>query len=56
MGRRKKGDDVSGWVVRLRAPFDRKEFPSAASEALNAVVRQELDELWSRLIQKKAQS
>lgn len=50
------GVDVSGWVVRLRAPFDRKEFPSAASEALNAVVRQELDELWSRLIQKKAQS
>lgn len=43
------GAEVDGWVVRLRAPFDRKLFPSAASEALSAVVRQELDELWSRL-------
>lgn len=43
------GDDVDGWVVRLRAPFDRKQFPSAASEALKVLVRQELDELWSRL-------
>lgn len=43
------GPEVDGWVVRLRAPFDRKAFPSAASEALSAAVRQELDELWSRL-------
>lgn len=43
------GPEVDGWVVRLRAPFDRKLFPSAASEALSAAVRQELDELWSRL-------
>lgn len=43
------GDEVDGWVVRLRAPFDRTRFPSAASEALKAVVRQELDELWLRL-------
>jgi len=43
------GAEVDGWVVRLRAPFDRKLFPSAASEALSAAVRQELDELWSRL-------
>jgi ribonuclease P protein component len=43
------GAEVDGWVVRLRAPFDRKQFPSAASEALSAAVRQELDELWSRL-------
>lgn len=43
------GLEVDGWVVRLRAPFDRKLFPSAASEALSAAVRQELDELWSRL-------
>ena len=50
------GVDVSGWVVRLKAPFDRQTFPSAASDALNAVVRQELDELWTRLIQRKAQS
>ncbi len=50
------GVDVSGWVLRLKAPFDRQTFPSAASDALNAVVRQELDELWTRLIQRKAQS
>lgn len=43
------GPEVDGWVVRLRAPFDRKLFPSAASQALSAAVRQELDELWSRL-------
>jgi len=43
------GAEVDGWVVRLRAPFDRQQFPSAASEALSAAVRQELDELWSRL-------
>jgi ribonuclease P protein component len=43
------GADIDGWVVRLRAPFDRKLFPSAASAALQALVRQELDELWSRL-------
>ncbi|MDE2592592.1 MAG: ribonuclease P protein component [Burkholderiales bacterium] len=50
------GVGVSGWVLRLKAPFDRQTFPSAASDALNAVVRQELDELWARLIQRKAQS
>lgn len=43
------GAEVEGWVLRLRAPFDRQQFPSAASEALSAAVRQELDELWSRL-------
>ena len=43
------GPEVDGWVVRLRAPFDRQQFPSAASDALSAAVRQELDELWSRL-------
>lgn len=41
--------EVEGWVLRLRAPFDRQQFPSAASAALAAVVRAELDELWSRL-------
>ena len=44
------GDEVDGWVLRLRAPFDRQQFPSAASPALNALVRQELDELWHRLV------
>lgn len=43
------GADVDGWVLRLRAPFDKQLFPSAASEALKALVRQELDELWQRL-------
>jgi len=43
------GPEVDGWVVRLRSPFDRQQFPSAASAALSAAVRQELDELWSRL-------
>ncbi|MFG6447669.1 ribonuclease P protein component [Roseateles sp. BYS180W] len=37
------------WVVRLRAPFDRKQFPSASSEALAALVRSELRQLLQRL-------
>jgi hypothetical protein len=39
-------------VLRLRAPFDRQQFPSAASEALNRVVRLELDTLWAALCAK----
>jgi ribonuclease P protein component len=31
------------WVLRLRAPFDRIQYPSAASARLRAVVRSELD-------------
>jgi ribonuclease P protein component len=31
------------WVVRLRAPFDRALFVSAASDVLRRAVRQELD-------------
>ena len=38
------------WVVRLRAPFDRAVFPSAASTALQAAVRAELDQLLQRVI------
>ena len=34
------------WVVRLRAPFDRTAFPSAASDALKASVRGELETLF----------
>jgi ribonuclease P protein component len=41
------------WVVRLRAPFDPKEFPSAASDALRAVVRQELQELVAKLLRRQ---
>ena len=33
------------WVVRLRAPFDRAAFPSAASDALRGAARGELDAL-----------
>lgn len=43
------GPEVEGWVVRLKAPFDRQLFPSAASRALSVAVRDELDQLWSRL-------
>lgn len=43
---------LDAWVLRLRAPFDRQQFPSAASEALNRVVRLELDTLWTALCAK----
>ena len=43
------GPDVDGWVLRLKAPFDRQVFHSAASPALNLAVRAELAQLWSRL-------
>jgi ribonuclease P protein component len=33
------------WVVRLRAPFDRTRFVSAASDELKAVARAELEHL-----------
>jgi ribonuclease P protein component len=36
------------WVVRLRAPFDRQAFPSAASDALRAAARDELDGVLAR--------
>ncbi|MEO6410110.1 MAG: ribonuclease P protein component [Burkholderiaceae bacterium] len=36
------------WVVRLRAPFDRAAFPSAASDALKAAARTELRALLVR--------
>ncbi|MGM9516635.1 ribonuclease P protein component [Roseateles sp. DB2] len=47
--------DVAGllppglWVVRLRMPVDRKQFPSAASEPLKALVREELLHLRAKL-------
>lgn len=34
------------WVVRLRAGFDRRAFPSAVSDALRAAARSELAELF----------
>jgi ribonuclease P protein component len=36
------------WVVRLRAPFDRAEFTSAASAALRRVAGTELDAVFDR--------
>lgn len=36
------------WVVRLRAPFDRTEFPSAASQALRHAACGELDAVFGR--------
>jgi ribonuclease P protein component len=33
------------WLVRLRKPFERTQFPSADSSALRAAARSELDQL-----------
>lgn len=35
------------WVVRLRAPFDKTQFPSAASAPLKLAARSELDRLFA---------
>lgn len=40
------------WVIRLRAPFDVRVFPSAASEALREAARLELEQLFSRAVAK----
>jgi ribonuclease P protein component len=34
------------WVLRLRAPFDKAQFPSAASDRLKSAARAELDALF----------
>ena len=39
------------WVVRLRAPFDRKTFASAASDALKQAARVELEQVLARAAQ-----
>jgi ribonuclease P protein component len=44
---------LDGWtgrqiLIRQRGPFDRKQFPSAASDALRAAVRAELDLLFAQ--------
>lgn len=44
---------MDAWVLRLRAPFDKQIFPSAASEALNREVRSELDSLWAGLCSRR---
>ena len=40
------------WVVRLRAPFDRARYPSAASDALRVAARAELDAVMLRAARK----
>lgn len=42
------------WVVRLRAPFDRKQFVSASSDALRCAARAELTQLVSRVANRQA--
>ncbi|MDI4635669.1 ribonuclease P protein component [Pelomonas sp. V22] len=41
------------WVVRLRAPFDRKQFVSASSDALRSAARSELAQLVSRVARRQ---
>ena len=36
------------WVVRLRVPFDKREFRSPASEALREAARAEIGQLFTR--------
>lgn len=38
------------WALRLRAPIDRKRFPSAASDALRAALHEDLAQLWRRAL------
>lgn len=49
------GDALNGglWVVRLRAPFDRASFPSAASSALLNAARGELEGLIGRVLARR---
>jgi len=44
---------LAAHVVRLRAGFERKAFPSASSDALKAVVRAELLQLFERSLQSR---
>jgi ribonuclease P protein component len=41
------------WVVRLRAPFDRTEYPSAASAALGRAASAELGAVFGRAAQSR---
>lgn len=43
------------WVVRLRSPFDRQKFPSAASDALRRAARAELAQLLDRAVKPRAE-
>jgi ribonuclease P protein component len=51
--RRHAGELPGGlWLMKLRAAFDPREFRSAASDALRACVRAELDALLARAAQR----
>lgn len=41
---------LAAHVVRLRTTFDRKQFPSATSDALKAAVRAELEQLFAHAV------
>lgn len=43
---------AGAWVLRLRAPFDRQQFPSAASAALGVAVRAELESLLAEALRR----
>jgi ribonuclease P protein component len=44
------------WVVRLRSPFDRQKFPSAASDALRQAARAELAQLLDRALKPRVEA
>ncbi len=44
---------VAAHVVRLRSSFDRKQFPSATSDALKMAVRDELEQLFAHAVRQK---
>lgn len=41
------------WVLRLRTPIDKKQFPSAASDPLRTALRDDLQLLWKRALNPK---
>lgn len=38
------------WIIRLRAPFDPRRYPSAASSQLREAARQELEQVFARVV------
>lgn len=44
------------WVIRLRAPFDVAQFPSAASQALREAAHAELEQLMTHAAQPRGRS
>jgi ribonuclease P protein component len=38
------------WVIRLRAPFDQRRYPSAASTHLRVAARQELEQVFASVV------